>query len=238
MDEIVNPVPQAYVVVEFPNGYEVIRVEWSIFENNVMVACYFPPISQRKELLAFLNGDYQEIDKATWIDEDGKPFTIKKVCNYATTLDNAMRKLELNIMMSDVESDDAINFEKAKKSRHSRCIAGKFQNQPLKSKENIRFSKKAIPGPSKIIDHEEDDLTGEIVNEEVVNLHSQSGDKRRQMIRETDEEEIDSESDSELGELRTQVHEGSPSHSEENAQNQAEDSKTYSLDILIILRNV
>lgn len=80
------------------------------------------------------------------------------------------KMLELNIMISDVESDDARNMEKAKKSRHSRNVSDKILQETFRNNENFESPRghyiKAKARHSKNPDPNEDDTTEKIVSDE------------------------------------------------------------------------
>lgn len=75
---------EPYAVVEFHDGFEVVKSEWGDFVNNEMVACYFPSNISKLEYMDLLKQTSKNVDTTKWVDENGEPWKIKKLCTYSS----------------------------------------------------------------------------------------------------------------------------------------------------------
>lgn len=64
----------AFAVVEFEDDFQLVKTEWCIFENNAMVASYFPPKKPTKI-------EYMELLKQTFNNVDTNTYGAKKTAN-------------------------------------------------------------------------------------------------------------------------------------------------------------
>ncbi|XP_043472449.1 uncharacterized protein LOC122505080 [Leptopilina heterotoma] len=116
---------KTYVIVSFDDGVEVVRKDWVLYdENREIISSYFPSnvtaIQLRKLLLNSKNST--TFDKKAWSDKDGNPYLVRKVHGFDNNLDKANKRVDLQIKLSEISSDDDTNMEKLKRSRHSRCM--------------------------------------------------------------------------------------------------------------------
>ncbi|XP_051170905.1 uncharacterized protein LOC127289077 [Leptopilina boulardi] len=116
-----------FAIVEFDDGsLEIIRDEWAIYDDSKIIASYFPSNISKKELYSLLQKE-GDIDLRKFSDQDGNPFPVVKLFSYSNSYEAAMKKCELYLQLTDIESDEHKNFEKLKKSRHVRCIKKKYE---------------------------------------------------------------------------------------------------------------
>ncbi|XP_051173485.1 uncharacterized protein LOC127289542 [Leptopilina boulardi] len=140
------PSPSApFSVVEFEDGLSVVSTSWLTFNNKGECTSSFYPHCDDKKIIDKSIMSHM-IPDSKW----GKQYPVVKHLRYAHSYEGALKKLDLLLDLSEIDTDDALNAEKLKKSRQLRAKIVKTEKLTSQEKINISSFKPKITFQSSV----------------------------------------------------------------------------------------
>ncbi|XP_043476069.1 uncharacterized protein LOC122507433 [Leptopilina heterotoma] len=72
-----------FAVVNFEDGIEIIKTDWAVYEDGIITRSYFPPNTTSLQFRKILCNDETQFDKLEWSNQEGEPYLVKKVFDFA-----------------------------------------------------------------------------------------------------------------------------------------------------------
>ncbi|XP_043469748.1 uncharacterized protein LOC122503320 [Leptopilina heterotoma] len=128
-----------YAIVHFRDGITIVLSSWLVYSGEEITHCLYPIGKTGHKIVKML------LAKASLEEVNCEMIDIIGVLEYTANYELALERIEYHEKLSEVDSDVAINIEKLKKTRHSRCAKKEedFNSPPKKKRKEDHANNKS-----------------------------------------------------------------------------------------------